>query len=760
MGCVNSRPVTSGGATVPSSRSRSEYHRQHRGVHVITPVRAISLEGTNIREPDRADTEVLHVEKVDFNAAANSKVHHTGEYDIVSEPEGSTPAQLVVRRGEPFDITTHFNRPYDRQKDDLRLVFEIGDFPLPSKDTHIEFILSDRDVRGQWGAYITEAAGNSLTISINTPPTCFVGKWNFRLDVVKKAQTGRTVFRYKHDQPIYILFNPWCKEDQVYFPDEELLTEYVLNDVGKIYSGTSKQITAKPWNFGQFESVVLDCAMYLLDSSGLPMSARGNVVNISRKISALANAPDDNGILVGNWSGSYSGGVSPLKWSGSVKILEEFYKTKQPVKFGQCWVFSGIVTTLCRTLGLPCRSITNFSSAHDCDGSISIDVHWTKDWELMEDFNADSIWNFHVWNEGWMARPDLQAGYGGWQAIDATPQETSDGVYCTGPASVAALKNGDVHLAYDGQFVFAEVNADRVHWIMDAEGNMEKGFVQKRSVGKNISTKRANCMVGNLRNTSFSQDTDRDDVTHQYKYPEDSNEERAAVRRANLMGSTMKALYETSSQDVSFDLVDKEVLEMGEDFDVVVRITNNSNEVRTINGTMTVATMYYTGVPGTVIKSEQLNQYVIRPRDTKDMILKVKVDDYLDQLIDHCNMKMSCLFIVAETKQVFGDCDGFRLRKPHLTLKAPHNVKVGEKFTTEVTFVNPLPTALTSSVLEVEGPGLQKPVEFKQGVVAAKQTFVSTVDLTPVKRGQRKILVTFNCKQIEGVTGYCTVNVN
>ena len=27
----------------------------------------------------------------------------------------------------------------------------------------------------------------------------------------------------------------------------------------------------------------------------------------------------------------------------------------------------------------------------------------------------------------WMARPDLPQGYGGWQAIDATPQETSEG---------------------------------------------------------------------------------------------------------------------------------------------------------------------------------------------------------------------------------------------------------------------------------------------------------------------------------------------
>ena len=37
--------------------------------------------------------------------------------------------------------------------------------------------------------------------------------------------------------------------------------------------------------------------------------------------------------------------------------------------------------------------------------------------------------NFHVWNDVWMARPDLPQGYGGWQAIDATPQEASDGFY-------------------------------------------------------------------------------------------------------------------------------------------------------------------------------------------------------------------------------------------------------------------------------------------------------------------------------------------
>lgn len=35
--------------------------------------------------------------------------------------------------------------------------------------------------------------------------------------------------------------------------------------------------------------------------------------------------------------------------------------------------------------------------------------------------------NFHCWVESWMTRPDLQPGYEGWQAIDPTPQEKSEG---------------------------------------------------------------------------------------------------------------------------------------------------------------------------------------------------------------------------------------------------------------------------------------------------------------------------------------------
>jgi hypothetical protein len=49
--------------------------------------------------------------------------------------------------------------------------------------------------------------------------------------------------------------------------------------------------------------------------------------------------------LVGRWDGKYDDGTAPSAWTGSVKIIEDYLATKRPVKYGQCWVFAGVLTT-------------------------------------------------------------------------------------------------------------------------------------------------------------------------------------------------------------------------------------------------------------------------------------------------------------------------------------------------------------------------------------------------------------------------------
>lgn len=94
------------------------------------------------------------------------------------------------------------------------------------------------------------------------------------------------------------------------------------------------------------------------------------------------------------------------------------------------------------------------------------------------------------------------------------------GVYCCGPAPVRAIKEGDLQLKYDIPFVFAEVNADVVYWVVQRDGSQKKS-THSSVVGKNISTK------------SVGRDS-REDITHTYKYPEGTGQGQRCPGRGGV----------------------------------------------------------------------------------------------------------------------------------------------------------------------------------------------------------------------------------
>ncbi|KAF5892805.1 protein-glutamine gamma-glutamyltransferase K-like, partial [Clarias magur] len=639
---------------------------------------------TEVQELDESSLVVRSVDLLSSKSSQNRKEHHTERY------HGD---ELIIRRGQTFHIMLDLSRPFNINTDKLYLELKTGPQPLVSKGTHIIIPLVEELKDLCWEAKVVEQNANSIKLSINSASNAVIGR--YKLTVSTQRTGSEAVNTHDPEKDVYMLFNPWCEGDTVYMDDDAEKKEYVLNDTGKIYYGTEKQIGARTWNFGQFQEGILDACLYVLEKSEISPSGRGDPVIVVRVISAMINSPDDCGVLEGNWSGNYLGGTPPTAWSGSVDILKKYHKEEgTPVKYGQCWVFSGVTTTVLRCLGIPCRSVTNFQSAHDTDVSLTTDVYLDENLEPINSLNYDSVWNFHVWNDCWMARPDLPPGMGGWQAVDSTPQETSQGTFRCGPASITAIRTGQVYLKHDAPFVFAEVNSDKIYWQREVDGTFSKIHIEKNVVGRCISTK----AVGSDQ---------RSDITHLYKHPEGSEEERIAVETACRYGTKPNVYASAGTDDVSMEVrVEGEGPRMGGDANLKIVLKNQSENPRKTTLHSQVAVMYYTGVLKDTVKSEKISVDLM-PKEEKVVDWVLPYQDYQNQLVDQAALMLTLSGRVNETMQVLASQTSFRLRTPDILIEPLGETYVGKEATAKLTFSNPLPCTLRNVVLRVEGLGLR-----------------------------------------------------
>uniref|UniRef100_A0A182KF32 Transglutaminase-like domain-containing protein n=1 Tax=Anopheles christyi TaxID=43041 RepID=A0A182KF32_9DIPT len=509
-------------------------------------------------EIDNETPSELTIERIDTCLEENGFTHRTEKFELMGKVRANAkPSQLVIRRGEEFLVKLICSRPVNVKTDAISLVLAVD--PIASEwishghGTVVYLILqtgdnNDEDHDSDWSAKLRSMSVNEdgwteLLVAIRTSPSASVSRWTLTINV--KSDGMEESNSYQLDQPFYLLFYP------------------------------------RKWKLGQYEESVLDCALWLLgDVARLSATYRGNPVKVSRALSGVVNSNDNYGVVAGNWSGSYGDGTAPTAWTGSVKILQEYYRTENPVRYGQCWVFAGVLATLCRALGLPCRIVTNFSSAHDTEASLTVDVYLDEEGNVMKNFSRDSIWNYHVWNEVWLKRRDLgTSAYDGWQVIDGTPQEFSDGAYKLGPAPVVAVKKGLVNVLYDCDFVFAEVNADKVFWRYRGPGRALK-LIQKDTTG-----------IGQFISTKAIGADEREDITASYKCGEQSSEAKLTMLRALKLGQSCltkhylkqvriddRASIKHEGREVEFELELNDRALVGEAFSIVLRIRNVSSE--------------------------------------------------------------------------------------------------------------------------------------------------------------------------------------
>ncbi|XP_072259865.1 protein-glutamine gamma-glutamyltransferase 6-like [Pyxicephalus adspersus] len=690
----------------------------------------------------------LQVVNSDLQQSSNAIENRTKEY---------MTKDLDVRRGQQFSIKLTFNRSLELQ-DNLKWWTQTGRSQSSSK---IIVPIPSSSNGKSWNATAKAESDNVMVITINSPPVAAIGLYVMGIQV----QSGESEVSQSCGEFI-LLFNPWCTEDTVYMKDEAERKEYVLNESGVIFNGSaSSNPPTRRWDFGQFEEGILDICLKLLDSSieyrrgvNRDLSHRGDPIYVSRILSAMVNSQGDNGVIVGNWSGDYEGGEKPTKWNGSVDILRKWNQSG-PVRYGQCWVYGGVLCTVLRCLGIPARVVTNFASAHDTDENLTIDRYFDEKGKSLFD-SADSIWNFHVWVEGWFARNDLGPKYNGWQVLDATPQEESEGSYRLGPCSVTAVKEGDVNLPYDTLFVFGEVNADIVDWMV-YNNQRRRIRTQTSSVGKFTSTKN----IG--KNTRL-------DITDNYKFSEGSRKERQSFKKALSLAPSSWSRPANAPATVAFSATNMEPVpkpdfqgtftqsgdpQVGHDVTFTLTLRSTSSVKILLQIKMTAIAIVYTNAPVKDILSET-QPVTLEPNEEKKIPFIVPYTEY-ESAITTDNMIKAVALCEDEKGGKLLVESVMKLRSQPIVIKITGKAHVNRPLHIEIIFTNPLSEDVENSVLTVEGSGLVKePITIELPRLKKNQRSMTSLSITPYRSGQRWLLVDLTSEKFSDIKGTLEINVS
>uniref|UniRef100_A0A3Q0T0R5 protein-glutamine gamma-glutamyltransferase n=1 Tax=Amphilophus citrinellus TaxID=61819 RepID=A0A3Q0T0R5_AMPCI len=653
----------------------------------------------------------LDVQNINMCQDINKPKHYTTDYN--------TP-NLVVRRGQEFVMRVTFNRPLVAG-DDFHIEFQIGSDPSPNKGSLVMVNFGNR-INGLWSGQILESQGQCVTFGITPTTNAIVGKFQVYVAISR----GNGMQRTKRDAAtdMYLLFNAWCPEDHVFLPDEAERQEYVLNDEGVIYQGSSDSVTERPWTYGQFERGILDACIFVLDASQMPIYDRGNIVKVVRVGSAMMNSQDDNGVMVGNWSNDYSMGKPPTSWTGSTKILLQYANTGVPVCFAQCWVFAGVFNTFLRCLGIPARVITNYNSAHDNTGNLKTDLIFNADGTPDRRNTRDSIWNYHCWNEVIIKRSDLPPGLEGWQVVDATPQETSDGYFRCGPAPVIAIKEGQLCYPFDCGFVFAEVNSDVVFLKRDKYGNLTPFKVDKTYIGEKICTK----AVGSQQAMN---------ITDTYKFPEGNTHTHIHTHTHTHTHTRGPKQTHNACDSLRPPLQ----CDIGQDIQLTVTFKNNGNILRTVQAHLDCDIIFYTGVVASHFKDIPFNATVLVP-------FKIPAYEYQDQLSSQTCVRF---MVTAQSGNVhLLDFKVVELQTP--SVKVMVGPQLNQEMAVKVEFTNIFSFPLRGVTLSLEGAGLIAP-KTKYYREIAPQTTISWQEVfTPRLPGLRRITALIDCQEVRQVT--------
>ncbi|MBS0190152.1 MAG: transglutaminase domain-containing protein [Phycisphaerales bacterium] len=457
----------------------------------------------------------------------------------------------------------------------------------------------------------------SFTVVVYVPTNAEVGTYEFRIEAMVAAPPTALAIpaisvTKNFPKKLVVLFNPYASGDGTYMPVQKDRQEYVENEVGRWVNGG---VMVRPWRVAQFDEKTLNVLNYILDQT--PGLDRTSPVQVTREISGSCNWRYwGQGILEGRWAATFPGGKSPLSWNGTDEVLKEYTKAGPPyatVKYGQCWVFANVSQSLLRCAGVPARTVSVFLTAIDNsgppDGHIDSFFHYngvTKTYAFDRPQTIDSWWNYHVWTEAWMARPDLTGG-NGWQCIDATSQSDGPGLKKIGPAAREIIRAAAAPpvSAYDAGFMWSSALSD---YRVLKESKTVPGMYAVDSVRDNDK-----CGFAKSVWTKELDTTDMVNIADEY---------RPAPRPGSGAGeASFGRVFTNSYFDVQFFA--PETMAVGQDVTGVVRITNGPGSIRTFYTTFGADLHFYDGERNTILADPSWAPVTLASGESIDLTLTI-----------------------------------------------------------------------------------------------------------------------------------------
>jgi hypothetical protein len=336
----------------------------------------------------------------------------------------------------------------------------------------------------------------------------------------------------------------------------------------------------------------------------------------------------------------------------------------------------------------------------------------------------------------------------GWQAVDATPQEKSEGVFQMGPAPLAAVKNFVDSAPWDTPFVVSEVSSKVHNYVQRCDdsgqncNNEDMGIDPDTHVGTLIVSN----PVGNVS-----------DITSDYKQTD-----HILASRVPKKLKKMWRVSDDGDDDIAIFIEATNEPGFGEPIRLNAMFFGYNDSIDEL--VFADVHCYYTDYTGQILSNFKNFSItaLLTSNNSNTYAWEMDISDFLYEQPVNVDFYFTLFALVNSTGVVLADTASLSLRLPSITVLAPQTIHVGVASQYALNFYNPLPVPLTNVVMRVRKIGMGNDDNFSISTVPARAPINIANQLLLASAqsvGRQSILATLFCDQFESLQGYVNVQV-